>query len=78
MIWVRRGDRYWITTDYNGYVAHARSKLKPKAKNVLDTIPESWVTLPGSDKKLAHFKKERHILDAMDQATKWVKNKLDN
>jgi hypothetical protein len=46
-------------------------------KTIFDKIPESWVEqLSLNGKKVAHFKKELHILDAMNKATSYVQTCL--
>lgn len=87
MIWEHYGPSHWVCKDFahegedgllsHGYLIHARCKPKRNMKTIFDKIPESWVEqLSLNGKKVAHFKKELHILDAMNKATSYVQTCL--
>lgn len=86
MIWEWHAPSHWICKDFavegehlsHGYIIHARCRKKKKAKTVFDTVPESWVEqLSLNNKIVKHFKKEPHIITAMEKAALYVKACLE-
>lgn len=75
MIWNWHAPSHWRNDDFHGFTIHARCKPKPKAKSVMDKIPESWVE-DEDGKMVQEFRKQPHISVAMDKAASWVRDQL--
>ena len=86
MIWEWHAPSHWVCREFetkgeylsHGYVIHARCRPKRGAKTIFDKVPESWIEqLSLDNKRIKHFKKEPHIMTAMDKAVSYVKACLE-